>query len=1321
MKMRISKRMLSLLLTLVMVLGMLPHFALEAEAATSNSVTINGLTYTVSVKSATDRKGNNAMSEIEAVNFYGDETRNGNTVKITGINLQGFIGNATVSFTDSNCAETLSVERTVQSGNDKVGYSTAVLSITRSAASHTGGTCTNPVCSRCKKTYDAPHDYKWKNDGTNHWQECTRDASHKTSHGTCSGGTAYCQQQAVCSTCQNPYGSTNPDNHKWGAWGYAGSEGDCRTCTLCGTEEKFRDHVYLTPPTCTQSEQCQLCKWYFIDRDNHNWSTAWSYNDTQHWQVCTRDSSHTQKRANHSGGDATCTTAGTCTTCGASYKNPNAHNLTYTSTSANTITETCSYGCDHSATAKLEYDTGNGTYTYTGSEIKPLKVSYSDGWKGGSLYISYSRDIINVGEAMGVITATTQTNVIASLIYKITAKTLTSDMVTLSPASGTYTGAAVTQPTVTVADGTAMTANDYTVTWPDGADWTNAGTITVTVKGQNNYAGTVTKNFVIGKATPTPELFQFELPQNAIYDGNTRYSANVTSNASGLGEFTVKYNGSETAPVNAGTYTVTVDVAEGSNYNAASGIELGSFTIDPRDASITIPAGQTVTYDGAELTAGTSNADILYTYNGDSTPVVKWYADNEGVKGELLTHPPIYAGTYWIGVSAPAGNFKAVEEVTASVTIDKADPGIGKVTAGVVEDTLDTSAIDLTRENLSVDGMLTVDAGQTLALGENTIRYTFFPTDTENYKTVTGTVTVTVVDTIPPEGTVTISTNSWNQFLNDITFGLFFKETQEVSVSASDNLSDVDKIEYIESATAMDQDAVKAAQQWTEMNNGSVSVTLEDTKQFIYYIRITDKSGNVAYLSTDGAEYDTTAPVIEGVVSGATCYTTQTVTVTDKNIDAITLNGEAATSPITLEGNKEAAYTIVATDKAGNSTTVTVTMKPIQALAEATNDLTNDNVTSANTPALEALVEKLDELLADDDLTAGEQETLEQHKAIAESLIQTIEDTAAEQEAVTDKAAQFDEETVKSTDKEELEALAEDIEALLDTDNLTQDERTALEGTKADVEAMLDAIEEAAKAADTENTAKVEDVTAENVTPGDKSDLENAKADLEKALEDNGGNYTEEEKQAIEDNIARIGEALQIVENVEAVEGAISDLPATVEPDDEETVAKIEEAKTAYDALTEYEKSLVDEATKKKLDDLTAAAVAYKIVKGDGSKWTKGGTSGLSFTANGPLSKFSGVEIDGKVLDAKNYDAAAGSTVVTLEASYLETLSVGAHTITVVYTDGEAEGTFEISPKPVTPATGDNSNIMLYGAMFTMSLAALAVLLLAFRKRKQAN
>ena len=103
------------------------------------------------------------------------------------------------------------------------------------------------------------------------------------------------------------------------------------------------------------------------------------------------------------------------------------------------------------------------------------------------------------------------------------------------------------------------------------------------------------------------------------------------------------------------------------------------------------------------------------------------------------------------------------------------------------------------------------------------------------------------------------------------------------------------------------------------------------------------------------------------------------------------------------------------------------------------------------------------------------------------------------------------------------------------------------------------------------------------------------------------------------------------------------------------------------------------------------------------------------------FSKFVGIKVDGKDVDKANYEAKAGSTIITLKASYLDTLKVGEHTITVVYNDGSTDGTFKIVAKPNTPATGDDFNIALYGSLMVVSVTALVVLLLASKKRKYAK
>ncbi|MEE1356670.1 MAG: hypothetical protein UHG68_03800, partial [Clostridia bacterium] len=217
-------------------------------------------------------------------------------------------------------------------------------------------------------------------------------------------------------------------------------------------------------------------------------------------------------------------------------------------------------------------------------------------------------------------------------------------------------------------------------------------------------------------------------------------------------------------------------------------------------------------------------------------------------------------------------------------------------------------------------------------------------------------------------------------------------------------------------------------------------------------------------------------------------------------------------------------------------------------------------------------------------------------------------------------------------------------------------------------------------------------------------------------------NYTEDEKKAIEDELGRIDDALEVIGNVEAVEKVISKLPSvdTVKPDDEEAIKAITDAQTAYNVLSDYEKSLVDEAAKANLDKLVAALVAYDIVEGDGSSWTEDSNHNITFVVNGLFSKFVGIKVDGKDVDKANYEAKAGSTIITLKASYLDTLAVGEHTITVVYTDGSTDGTFNVHAKANSPATGDNSNMFLWIALLFISGGAVVTLTVVERKRRSA-
>ena len=155
-----------------------------------------------------------------------------------------------------------------------------------------------------------------------------------------------------------------------------------------------------------------------------------------------------------------------------------------------------------------------------------------------------------------------------------------------------------------------------------------------------------------------------------------------------------------------------------------------------------------------------------------------------------------------------------------------------------------------------------------------------------------------------------------------------------------------------------------------------------------------------------------------------------------------------------------------------------------------------------------------------------------------------------------------------------------------------------------------------------------------------------------------------------------------------------------------------------------------------------AGASDYKMIEGANGTWTQNSNGTLVFRANGDFSKFTGVKVDGTLIDAKNYTAVSGSTVITLKADYLKTLSAGTHKITVVYTDGECSANFEVkkaaseqtkptegdktdTTKPAggkdttSPQTGDNSNLALWFAvLFVSGAGALGTAVYSKRKKR---
>ena len=205
--------------------------------------------------------------------------------------------------------------------------------------------------------------------------------------------------------------------------------------------------------------------------------------------------------------------------------------------------------------------------------------------------------------------------------------------------------------------------------------------------------------------------------------------------------------------------------------------------------------------------------------------------------------------------------------------------------------------------------------------------------------TVTADITVKALwkDSEKPTGEIKISENSWKAFLNNITFGLFFKDTQTVTITAADNSGETVTVEYLLS----NKELTKAELDGMTFTAYTAPFGIDPDNEYIIYVKLTDKAGNMDYICSDGIVLDGTSPVITGIENGKTYCEAQTVTVDEKYVDTVTVNGTAvtldATGSFTL-APADGEQKIVVTDKAGNTAEMTVTVNDGHTFGEWTSN-----------------------------------------------------------------------------------------------------------------------------------------------------------------------------------------------------------------------------------------------------------------------------------------------------------------------------------------------------------------------------------------------
>ena len=542
------------------------------------------------------------------------------------------------------------------------------------------------------------------------------------------------------------------------------------------------------------------------------------------------------------------------------------------------------------------------------------------------------------------------------------------------------------------------------------------------------------------------------------------------------------------------------------------------------------------------------------------------------------------------------------------------------------------------------------------------------------------TITAQWRDIAVPTGEIKIAENGWKSFFNTITFDLFFKDAQTVTVTAADNSGEAVKIEYLLSDKALTESEL-AGMTFTAY---SAPFSINANNEYVIYAKLTDTSGNVAYINTNGIVLDATVPVISGIEAGKTYCAAQTVTVTEKYISTVKVNG----TEVSLDKNSQFALspasgkqTIVVTDKAGNETRVTVTV----------NDGHTYEWQSEN----------------------GQywQKCKFCNHETAKKDIPTINISGA------DKVCRTQDYKFSFTLPEGATGAAYGYKFIGFGDGPL---------TPTVENGLYSGIVKASAYPAKENSFKL--IVSAKTADGFAFSAEK-KVTIQN--EHTGGTATCKDKAICE----VCGESYGKLD---------PNNHANLKHIDAKAATKTSEGNIEYwycDGCNKYYKDAkaTQEITK---PQTVTAKLPPKITAGDGATVTQGEKKELSFTSDASFADFLRVELDGTALDEKNYTKKEGSTIITLNRDFVATLSVGEHTLAIVSQSGTATAKFTVKAKPTEtttpqptvtpqptaqpqptvqpvspiPSTGDTANPALWFALLIVSGSALAAIFVLRRK-----
>ena len=396
-----------------------------------------------------------------------------------------------------------------------------------------------------------------------------------------------------------------------------------------------------------------------------------------------------------------------------------------------------------------------------------------------------------------------------------------------------------------------------------------------------------------------------------------------------------------------GLKAVTLDLGGGTLGNSSEDIQIivktGSEFTAPASDGLTRPAGNTGSYF---MWLGSNGK---FYVPGDSVPAdvtaltVQWtvptYAVTLHPNGGTINSGNVTGYTYGVGATLPTADdmtytghtFKGWydnENLTGSPVTAIGGTGTGNKEYWAKWE-INQYTITVKPENGKADITITQDYGTNITAPADPTRdgYTFMGWDREIPKTMPAeniTLKARWKDIEKPTGEIVIGTNKWQEFLNKITFGLFFKDTQTVTINAADNSGTV-FVSYL----VTDQDLSEAELQSLVFSGYEEPFYIDPNGEYIVYAMLVDARLNITYLRSDRITLDNVQPVITGIENGKTYCEAQTVTVDEKYVDTVTVNG----TEVTLDKNNsftlspaDGEQRIIVTDRAGNTAEMTVTV-----------------------------------------------------------------------------------------------------------------------------------------------------------------------------------------------------------------------------------------------------------------------------------------------------------------------------------------------------------------------------------------------------------